>query len=186
MKYFFICDVQQRKLATALPTCEDYLMVAQKSVATNRIVERRELNDFIRTRHHGVLLTSRRDGWPQSSLVSMGLDEPADRPARIVVSSYPERAKVHNLRRNPKASMVVQSDDWNGEFVQVDGSAEIFDLPDALDGLCDYFRVISGEHPDWDEYRSAMTQQGKCLIRLTIERWGPISKGGFPSRLVTD
>ena len=161
-------------------------MVHKKYVATNRIVEREELNDFIRPRHHGVLLTSRRDGWPQSSLVSMGLDDPGDVPARIVVSSYPERAKVHNLRRNPQASMVVQSDEWNGEFVQVGGTAEVLDLPDALDGLCDYFRVISGEHPDWDEYRDAMTQQGKCLIRLTIERWGPIAKGGFPARLVTD
>lgn len=159
-------------------------MVNKKYVATNRIVERDELDDFIRPRHRGVLLTNRRDGWPQSSLVSMGLDQPNDGPTSIVVSSYPERAKVHNLRRNPKASMVVQSDEWNGEFVQVDGTAEVLDLPEALDGLCDYFRVISGEHPDWDEYRDAMTKQGKCLIRLTIERWGPIAKGGFPARLV--
>ncbi len=155
-------------------------MVNAKYVATNRIVERAELDDFIRPRHHGVLLTNRRDGWPQSSLVSMGLDD----SGRIVVSSYPERAKVHNLRRNPRASMVVQSDDWNGEWVQVDGTAEVVDLPEALDGLCDYFRVISGEHPDWDEYREAMAAQGKCLIRLTIERWSPIAKGGFPARLV--
>jgi len=155
-------------------------MVNKKYVATNRIVERAELNDFIRPRHHGVLLTNRRDGWPQSSLVSMGLDD----EGRIVVSSYPERAKVHNLRRDPKASMVVQSNEWNGEWVQVDGAAEVIDLPAALDGLCDYFRVISGEHPDWDEYREAMSAQGKCLIRLTIERWGPVAKGGFPARLV--
>lgn len=161
-------------------------MVNKKYVATNRIVEREELNDFIRPRHHGVLLTNRRDGWPQSSLVSMGLDEPMNGPARIVVSSYPERAKVSNLRRNPNASMVVQSDEWNGEFVQVDGTAEVLELPEALDGLCDYFRVISGEHPDWTEYREAMTTQGKCLIRLSIERWGPIAKGGFPARLVDD
>lgn len=154
--------------------------------ATNRIVGRADLDDFVRPRHHGVLLTSRRDGWPQSSLVSMGLTEPAGEPSSIVVSSYPERAKVHNLRRNPQASMVVQSDEWNGEWVQVDGTAEVIDLPEALEGLCDYFRVISGEHPDWDEYRDAMSKQGKCLIRLTIERWGPIAKGGFPARLVTD
>lgn len=157
-------------------------MVDKKYIATNRFVERRELDDFIRPRHHGVLLTRRSDEWPQSSLVSMGLDD----EARIVVSSYPERAKVANLRRDPRASMIVQSDEWNGEWVQVDGSAEVLDLPDALDGLCDYFRVISGEHPDWDEYRAAMTAQGKCLIRLTIKRWGPIAKGGFPARLAAD
>jgi len=155
-------------------------MVDKKYVATNRRVERSELEDFVRPRHHGVLLTRRSDGWPQSSLVSMGLDD----AGRIVVSSYPERAKVHNLRRDPRASMVVQSDEWNGAWVQVDGQADVLDLPDALDGLCDYFRVISVEHPDWDEYRDAMAAQGKCLIRFTIERWGPIATGGFPARLV--
>jgi PPOX class probable F420-dependent enzyme len=177
-------DVYQCQQPLAPTTWQDRSMANRKYVATNRVVERQELNEFIRPRHHGVLLTSRRDDWPQSSLVSMGLDEPTDGPSNIVVSSYPERAKVQNLRRNPKASMVVQSNEWNGEWVQVDGTAEVIDLPEALDGLCDYFRVISGDHPDWDEYRAAMSEQGKCLIRLTIERWGPIAKGGFPARLV--
>ncbi|MEX1043997.1 MAG: PPOX class F420-dependent oxidoreductase [Acidimicrobiia bacterium] len=149
-------------------------------IATNRSVDRPELEAFVRPRHHGVLLTTRRDGRPQASLVTMGLDG----EGRIVVSTYPERAKTHNLRRNPTASMVVLSDDFGGEWVQVDGTAEIIDLPEALDPLVEYFRVISGEHPDWDEYREAMTRQGKCLIRITIERWGPIAKGGFPARLV--
>lgn len=155
-------------------------MVDPEYVATNRQVDRTELDEFVRPRHHGVLMTRRRDGWPQSSLVTMGLDD----EERILVSSYPERAKVHNLRRDPRASIVVMSDEFNGEWVQIDGTAEVVDLPDALDGLCDYFRVISGEHSDWDEYRDAMTAQGKCLIRLTIDRWGPIAKGGFPARLV--
>lgn len=149
------------------------------SIATNRFVERTELEEFIRPRHHGVLLTTRRDGRPQSSLVTMGLDT----EGRIVVSSYPERAKVANIRRNPVASMVVMSDDFGGEWVHVDGSAEVIDLPDAVEPLVEYFRVISGEHPDWDEYRQAMVDQGKCLIRLTMESWGPIAKGGFPARL---
>ena len=149
------------------------------SIATNRYVDRSELDEFIRPRHHGVLLTRRADGWPQSSLVTLGLDT----GGHIVVSTYPERHKVHNLRRDPQASMVVMSDTFGGEWVQVDGTAEVVDLPDALDGLVEYFRVISGEHPDWDEYREAMVRQGKCLIRLTIDRWGPIAKGGFPARL---
>ena len=157
-------------------------MVDKRYIATNRTVERPDLDEFIRPRHHGVLLTRRRDGWPQSSLVTMGLDD----EGRVVVSSYPERAKVANLRRDPQASLVVMSDEFNGEWVQVDGRATVVDLPDALDGLCQYFRVISGEHPDWGEYRDAMTRQGKCLISLTIERWGPIAKGGFPARLVDE
>jgi PPOX class probable F420-dependent enzyme len=152
------------------------------NIATNRIVGRTELEDFVRPRHQGILLTARRDGRPQSSLVTMGLDV----ARRIVVSSYPERAKVLNIRRNPMASMVVMSDDFGREWVQVDGRAEIIDLPDAADSLVEYFRVISGEHPDWAEYRQAMVDQGKCLIRLTIEEWGPIAKGGFPARIAVD
>ena len=148
----------------------------------NRDVERDELEDFVRPRHRGVLLARKRDGSPQASLVTTGLDD----EGRLVVSSYPERAKVRNLRRDPRASVVVQSDEFDGEWVQVDGTAEVLDLPEALDGLCDYFRVISGEHPDWDEYRRAMADQGKCLIRITIDSWGPIASGGFPPRLADD
>ena len=149
------------------------------NIATNRRVSRDELEDFVRPRHHGVLLTRRTDGRPQSSLVTMGLDG----EGRIVISSYPERAKVHNIRRDPEVSVVVQSDDFGGEWVHVDGRGEIIDLPDAVEPLVEYFRVISGEHPDWDEYRAAMVSQGKCLIRVSITDWGPIAKGGFPRRL---
>lgn len=152
------------------------------SIATDRYVDRAEMEDFVRPRHRGVLLTARSDGRPQGSLVTMGLDT----DGRVVVSSYPERAKSINAKRNPAASMVVMSDEFGGEWIQLDGTAEVLDMPDALDGLVEYFRVISGEHPDWDEYREAMVNQGKCLIRLTIDQWGPISKGGFPARLVED
>jgi hypothetical protein len=82
--------------------------------------------------------------------------------------------------------MVVMSDSFSGEWVQVDGTAEVINLPDAVEPLVEYFRVISGEHSDWDEYREAMIAQGKCLIRIAIERWGPIAKGGFPARLAED
>ena len=152
------------------------------SIATDRYVDRAEMEKFVRPRHRGVLLTTRRDGRPQSSLVTLGLDT----SGRVVVSSYPERAKSVNAKRNPAASMVVMSDEFGGEWMQLDGTAEVLDMPEALDGLVEYFRVISGEHPDWDEYRQAMAHQGKCLIRLTIDQWGPISKGGFPARLVED
>jgi PPOX class probable F420-dependent enzyme len=152
------------------------------SIATNRHVDRDDLAEFLRPRHKGVLLTRRRDGWPQASLVTVGLVPDGD----LVVSSYPERAKVHNVERDARASMVVMSDDFGGEWVQVDGSARVVRPPDAVDDLVEYFRCISGEHPDWDEYRAAMVHQGKCLIRLTPERWGPIAKGGFPARLVAE
>ena len=146
-------------------------------IATNRRVERPELEAFVRPRHHGVLLTTRADLRPQASLVTMGLSD----DGAVLVSSYPPRAKVANVRARPAVSVVVLSDSYGDEWVQLDGRAEIVDLPDALDGLIEYYRVISGEHPDWDEYRDAMQLQGKCLIRIVIERWGPIASGGFPA-----
>lgn len=145
-------------------------------------VDRDTLLEFVRPRHHGILATVRADGHPQLSPVTMGVDT----AGHVVVSSYPERAKARNVRRRPWASMCVLSDDFGGEWVQVEGRAEVVDLPDALDGLVEYFRVISGEHPDWEEYRQAMLRQGKVLIRVAIERWGPVSRGGFPARLLDD
>lgn len=150
------------------------------NVATNTRVERAELDRFVNDRHQGVLLTRRPDGWPQSSLVTIGLGDNGD----ILTSTYPERAKVRNLRRDQRASIVVMSDEFGGPWVQIDGTATVIDVPEAVDGLVEYFRNISGEHPDWDEYRAAMLRQGKSLIRLEPTRWGPIATGGFPAALV--
>ncbi|MED7929480.1 PPOX class F420-dependent oxidoreductase [Nonomuraea sp. LP-02] len=149
------------------------------NIATARRVDRPELLDFLRTRHHGLLSTARADGRPQLSPVACGVD--AD--GRIVVSTYPERAKTRNAKRDERVSICVLSDDWDGPWVQVDGRAEVLDMPEALDGLVEYYRCIAGEHPDWDEYREAMRRQDKSLIRLHIDRWGPIATGGFPARL---
>ncbi|MGS2642207.1 TIGR03618 family F420-dependent PPOX class oxidoreductase [Streptosporangium sp. LJ11] len=148
-------------------------------IATNEVVSRDRLLDFLRDRHRALVITARRDGRPQASPVTCGVDA----EGRIVVSTYPERAKTSNARRDPRVSIVVLSDDFDGPWVQVDGTAEVLDLPEALEPLVDYYRSISGEHPDWDEYRAAMTRQGKSLLRLTPERWGPIATGGFPARL---
>jgi PPOX class probable F420-dependent enzyme len=150
-----------------------------RSIATNNRVERAELLEFLRPRHHAILMTTRRDGRPQASPNTCGVDG----EGRIVISTYPERAKAMNVRRNPQVSVCVLSTEWNGPWVQVDGTAEVLDLPEALEPLVEYFRVISGEHPDWDEYRRAMRDQGKSLIRITIDAWGPIATGGFPARL---
>jgi PPOX class probable F420-dependent enzyme len=147
-----------------------------RKTATNDAVDREQLLAFIRPRHRLILATRRADGSDQLSPVTAGVDG----EGRVVVSSYPQRAKVRNLRRDPAVTACVISDDWDGPWVQVSGTAEVLDLPDALDGLVDYYRGISGEHPDWAEYRQAMVDQGKCLVRLTIERWGPIATGGFP------
>jgi PPOX class probable F420-dependent enzyme len=105
-----------------------------------------------------------------------------DVQGRIVIASYPQRAKSVNIARRPHASVVVLSDEFNGPYVQIDGAAEMISLPDAVEPLVDYYRAIAGEHSDWDEYRQAMIDQAKCLIRVTLTRWGPIATGGFPPK----
>lgn len=150
-----------------------------RTIATNTDVSRSELVEFLSSRHRALVITTRADGRPQASPVASGVDA----EGRIVISTYPERAKARNARRDSRVSVVVLSDEWNGPWVQVDGVAEVLDLPEAMEPLVEYFRCISGEHPDWDEYREAMRQQGKSLLRVTIESWGPIATGGFPARL---
>ncbi len=149
------------------------------NIATADRVDRQALLEFVRPRHKCLLVTTRADGRPQTSPVTCGVDP----EGRIVVSTYPERAKARNVRRDPRVTVCVLSDDWDGPYVQIDGRAEVLDMPSALDGLVEYFRCISGEHPDWDEYRDAMARQNKSLIRVNIERWGPIATGGFPPHL---
>lgn len=145
-------------------------------IAQANAVDLAELLDFARPRHHMVLTTFRADGSLQSSPVTGGVDE----RGRLVIASYPRRAKAVNVRRTGRASVVVLSDEFDGPYVQIDGPAEVIDLPDAVEPLVDYFRAVAGEHSDWAEYREAMVKQGKCLIRVTPERWGPVATGGFP------
>jgi PPOX class probable F420-dependent enzyme len=150
-----------------------------RQIATTTTVSRSELLEFVRPRHRMIAITQRADGSPQASPVTGGVDD----SGRIVISTYPERAKAKNARRRPAVSVVVLSDDFNDPWVQVDGTCEVLDVPEALDAFAEYFRNISGEHPDWDEYRQAMLDQGKCLMRITPTRWGPVATGGFPARL---
>jgi PPOX class probable F420-dependent enzyme len=151
-------------------------------IAANTAVALEELLDFVRPRHRAILLTAKTDGRVQGSPVTCGVDD----SGRIVVSTYPERAKTRNARRVPQVSLIVLSDDWDGPWVQVDGSAEVIDAPDSVEPLIEYYRNIAGEHPDWDEYRTAMIKQGKSIIRVTPERWGPVATGGFPRRLAQE
>jgi PPOX class probable F420-dependent enzyme len=148
------------------------------TLATTRRVDLNDLLQFVRPLHQFTLVTHKRDGGVQVSPVSGGVSS----DAKLVISTYPDRAKAVNLRRDPRCSVLVHGADWNDAYVQVDGTAEVLDMPDpaAEDGLVDYFRSISGEHPDWEEYRQAMRRQGKSLIRITPTHWGPIATGGFP------
>lgn len=147
--------------------------------ATTTRVDATELTDFVRPRHQFVLITTRQDGSPQASPVTGGVDA----EGRLVISSYPERAKSRNAARDARVSVLVLSQEFDDEWVQIDGTAQVLAGEEAVEPLVEYFRVISGEHSDWADYRDAMRRQGKCLIRVTPTRWGPIATGGFPPRL---
>ena len=127
----------------------------------------------VREQHHGILATRRRDGSPQMSPVAVGVDA----ENKVVISTRETAMKAKNLMRDPQASVCVFADSFYGPWVQLDGTAEVLDLPEALDGLVDYYRGLSGEHPDWDDYRAAMQRERRVLVRITVTRAGPDHSG---------
>jgi PPOX class probable F420-dependent enzyme len=129
--------------------------------------------EFIRAHHRAVLATLRRDGSPQLTPVTVTVDA----EGKVVISSRETAAKVKNLRRDPRAWLTVMNDGFYGEFVQVEGPVTIVALPDAMEGLVDYYRSISGEHPDWDDYRSAMVRDQRVLLQVEVRRAGPTYVG---------
>ncbi len=150
--------------------------------SSNVRVDRAGLLEFLRDKHRWVLATTRADGRPQMSLVTGGTTA----AGRLAIATYPERVKARNARRDARVSVAVTGSEFNDAWVQIDGTAEVLDMPAAADAFVEYFRSISGEHPDWDEYRQAMADQGKCLILIDPTRWGPVSTGGFPPSLFED
>ncbi len=129
--------------------------------------------DFIKEHPKAVLITQRKNGRPQTSPIVAAIDD----EERLMISSRETAYKVRNLRRDPRASLCFVSDAFYGDWIQVDGTAEIVSLPDALDLLIDYYRRLSGEHEDWDDYRSAMERDQRLIIRVNIERAGPDRSG---------
>jgi len=129
--------------------------------------------DYIRDNHHAVLATMRADGRPQLSPVACGVDA----EGFVVVSTRESAYKTKNLLRDPRVSLCVFPDGFFGEWVQVDGRAAVVRLPEALDGLVDYYRGVAGEHPDWDDYRNAMVREHRVLVRIELERAGPKKSG---------
>jgi PPOX class probable F420-dependent enzyme len=129
--------------------------------------------EFLRANHNAVLATTRSDGRPQLSPVTAGVDE----QGRVIISTRETAVKVKHLRRDPQAVLVAFTERFYGDWVQVEGRAQIVELPEAMDLLVDYYRRISGEHPDWDDYRRAMTEQQRVIVRFEIERAGPNVSG---------
>ena len=129
--------------------------------------------EYVRTHHKAVLATLKADGTPQLTPVTVGVDD----TGRIVVSSRETAYKVRHLRRDPRVWICVLPDEFFGQWMQLEGRAEIVSLPDALPGLEDYYRRISGEHPDWDDYRSAMVREQRVLVRIELVKAGPDRAG---------
>src|SRR5215472_4602420 len=129
--------------------------------------------EFSRANHRAVLATTRSDGRPQLSPVTVGVD--AD--GRVIISTRETAMKTKNLARDPRASLCVMNDGFYGEWVQAEGTAEIIHLPEAMELLIDYYRSVSGEHPDWDDYRKAMIRDQRVIVAITLNRAGPDRSG---------
>lgn len=122
--------------------------------------------DFLRENHRAVLLTWHADGRPQMSPVLVGVDA----EGRLVISSRETAVKVRNARRDPRVAVCVFTDGFFGQWIQVEGTTEIVSLPEAMEPLVTYYRDISGEHPDWDDYRRAMVDDARLVLRLRVNR----------------
>ena len=133
----------------------------------------KEALGFVAANHRGILLTYQSDGGPQMSPIIAGVDS----DGYVVVSSRETAYKVKNLMRDPRASLCMFTDGFYGEWAQIDGDAEVVLLPEAMEPLVEYYRQLSGEHPDWDEYRAAMREERRVLIRISPRRAGPTRSG---------
>jgi len=129
--------------------------------------------EFMRVHHRAVLATTRSDGRPQLSPVTVGVSG----NGRVLVSTRETAIKTMNLALDPRASLCVLTDRFFGEWIQAEGTAEIIHLPDAMDLLVDYYRRVAGEHPDWDDYRAAMQRDRRVIVAITLTRAGPDRSG---------
>jgi PPOX class probable F420-dependent enzyme len=129
--------------------------------------------DFVRNNHRAVFTTRRANGDPQLSPVVCSVDA----GGRVTVSTRETALKVKNIRRDPRVSLCVLNDRFFGDWIQVDGTAEVVSLPEAMDLLVEYYRSLAGEHPDWDEYRGAMERERRVLVRVELQRAGPDRSG---------
>jgi PPOX class probable F420-dependent enzyme len=136
-------------------------------------MNRAEALGFVSNNHRAVLVTRKVDEGLQTSPILVGVDG----DGYAVISSRETAFKVRNLRRDPRATLCVFSDRFFDNWMQIDGAADLISMPDAMERLVDYYRRISGEHPDWDEYRSAMKEQNRVIIRISIDKVGPTREG---------
>jgi PPOX class probable F420-dependent enzyme len=158
--------------ANNVPTVRNAPAVGPEAVRSAPM-DRDAALEYIRSNHRGVLATTRADGSTQMSPVTAGVDD----QGRVEISTRETAFKVKHLRALPYATYCGIADGFFGDWVQVEGPVEIVELPDAMEPLVEYYRRISGEHPDWDDYRAAMERDRRVLLRLNVERAGPNQSG---------
>lgn len=125
---------------------------------------------FLRENHRACIAVRQKDGWPQMTFVTPGIDP----EGRVIITSRGATYKVKHLRRDLRVSMLVFGEQFHGsKFVQIHGTAEIIDLPEAMDMLIYWHKQTRGEHENWDEYKKKMVDEKRVIIRVNIERVGP-------------
>jgi PPOX class probable F420-dependent enzyme len=130
--------------------------------------------EFLKNNHHGVLATRRKNGAIQMSPVTCGLDA----AGCAVISSRETAYKVNNLRRDPRAALCAFSKSFHGGgWAQINGSAKIISLPQALDSLVYLQRQAYGEHKSWPEFHERMAREKRVIIQINIESFGPTVRG---------
>jgi PPOX class probable F420-dependent enzyme len=152
------------------------------NIATTDLADLAALREFLQGKRHLVLVTTRSDGRPQVSPVTgvaVG-GHSHDEQLRVLVSSYPTRAKTKNLARDGACAVLVLSDDFDGPWVTLYATGSVRHGDDGVDALVEYYRAAAGEHDDWDEYRQAMRDRSKVCLDLAVTDWGPIATGGVP------
>ena len=136
-----------------------------------------QARDFVRSHHHAVLAT-RSSGRIHQSPVLVGLDE----EGRLTVSSRETAYKTKHLRADPWAQLCILPDGFFGDWIYVEGEAEVVSLPEAMEPLVDYYRGINGaadrmSADDWDEYRAGMEKERRVILRITPTKAGPDRQG---------
>lgn len=148
-------------------------MAGSAGTDKNAVVDLAAAREFVRDHHRAVLATTRRDGTPQISPVLVGVDG----DGALLISTRVTALKTTNVERDPRVYLCVLSDGYFGPWVQINGTAEIIRLPEAMDVLVEYYRQVSGEHQDWADYRAAMVREQRCVIRVSPTTAGPERSG---------
>lgn len=129
-----------------------------------------DAQDFLQLNHRACIAVRPKDGWPQMTLVTPGIDP----QGRVIITSRGTTYKIKHLRRDPRVSMLIFGEQYSGsKFVQIHGTAEIIELPQAMDTLIYWYRQVRGEHKNWEEYKKQMADEKRVIIRVKIEKVGP-------------